>query len=193
MVYNSLLALSHEGWLRTEKNVGISNSLHCMWNFYKKWFIHLEILYKRCAGLDIHSETIVACVLIKDDDTNLIKEIETLPTLTKDLFYLLKWLEEREVTHIAMESKGSSWKPVYKCILEVFFDITLTHAQWIKNVSDRKTDVSDAEWIAKLLWHRLIEKSFVPSENIRKLHDLTHLRKKWIGHMTSEKIGFKKY
>lgn len=100
-----------------------------MWNFYKKWFIHLEILYKRCAGLDIHSETIVACVLIKDDDTNLIKEIETLPTLTKDLFYLLKWLEEREVTHIAMESKGSSWKPVYKCILQGFFDITLTHAQ----------------------------------------------------------------
>lgn len=153
--------------------------------------IELETLYKRCAGLDVHSETIVACVLIGDDDSNVTKETETFPTLTKDLFRLLKWLEERQVTHIAMESTGIYWKPVYN-ILEDFFDITLANAQRIKNVPGRKTDVSDAEWIAKLLRHGLIEKSFVPPEDIRELRDLTRLRKKWIGHMTSEKNRIQK-
>jgi transposase len=162
-----------------------------LWNIYKGWLNTLETLYKRCAGLDVHSETIVACVLIGDDDSNLIKETETFPTFTKDLFRLLKWLEEYEVTHIAMESTGVYWKPVYN-ILEDYFDITLANAQRIKNVPGRKTDVSDAEWIAKLLRHGLIEKSFVPPEDIRELRDLTRLRKKWMGHMTSEKNRIQK-
>lgn len=151
----------------------------------------METLYKRCAGLDVHSETIVACVLAGESETDIVKEIETFPTLTKDLFRLLKWLEGKEVTHIAMESTGVYWKPVYN-ILEDFFDITLANAQRIKNVPGRKTDVSDAEWIAKLLRHGLIEKSFVPPEEIRNLRDLTRLRKKWIGHMTSEKNRIQK-
>jgi transposase len=141
--------------------------------------------------LDVHSETIVACVIIGEEDSNLTKEIETFPTITKDLFRLLKWLEDHEVTHVAMESTGIYWKPVYN-ILEDFFDITLANAQRIKNVPGRKTDVSDAEWIAKLLRHGLIEKSFVPPEDIRELRDLTRLRKKWIGHMTSEKNRIQK-
>ncbi|MCH1626863.1 IS110 family transposase [Fredinandcohnia quinoae] len=151
----------------------------------------MDTLYKRCAGLDVHSETIVACVLLGNSETNLVKETETFPTLTKDLFRLLKWLEEKEVTHIAMESTGVYWKPVYN-ILEDFFDITLANAQRIKNVPGRKTDVSDAEWIAKLLRHGLIEKSFVPAEDFRNLRDLTRLRRKWIGHMTSEKNRIQK-
>ncbi|THE08573.1 IS110 family transposase, partial [Bacillus timonensis] len=151
----------------------------------------METLHKRCAGLDVHSETIVACVLLGESETDMVKEIETFPTLTKDLFRLLKWLEEKEVTHIAMESTGVYWKPVYN-ILEDFFNITLANAQRIKNVPGRKTDVSDAEWIAKLLRHGLIEKSFVPPEDIRNLRDLTRLRKKWIGHMTSEKNRIQK-
>ena len=80
--------------------------------------------------MDVHSETIVACVLIGEDDSSLTKEIETFPTLTKDLFRLLKWLEDYEVTHVAMESTGIYWKPVYN-ILEDFFDITL--ASQVKN------------------------------------------------------------
>ena len=120
----------------------------------------METLHKRCAGLDVHSETIVACVILGESETDLIKETETFPTLTKDLFHLLKWLEEKEVTHIAMESTGVYWKPVLQ-YLGGFFDITLANAQRIKNVPGRKTDVSDAEWIAKLLRHGLIEKSFV--------------------------------
>lgn len=107
------------------------------------------------------------------------------------MFRLLKWLEGHEVTHIAMESTGVYWKPVFN-ILEDFFDITLANAQRIKNVPGRKTDVSDAEWIAKLLRHGLIEKSFVPPVDIRELRDLTRLRKKWISHLVSEKNRIQK-
>ncbi|KGR88916.1 transposase [Ureibacillus massiliensis 4400831 = CIP 108448 = CCUG 49529] len=151
----------------------------------------MEVFIEKCAGLDVHSETIVACVIKGSREDDVYTETETFPTLTKDLFRLLKWLENHEVTHIAMESTGVYWKPVFN-ILEDFFDITLANAQRIKNVPGRKTDVSDAEWIAKLLRHGLIEKSFVPPVDIRELRDLTRLRKKWIGHLTSEKNRIQK-
>lgn len=151
----------------------------------------MEVFIKNCAGLDVHSETIVACVLKGRHGNEVYQETETFPTLTKDLIRLLKGLESHEVTHIAMESTGVYWKPVFN-ILEDFFDITLANAQRIKNVPGRKTDVSDAEWIAKLLRHGLIEKSFVPPVEIRELRDLTRLRKKWIGHLTSEKNRIQK-
>jgi transposase len=151
----------------------------------------MEVFIERCAGLDVHAETIVACVMTGNRDEDLFQETTTFPTLTKDLYHLLKWLEGHGVTHIAMESTGVYWKPVYN-ILEDFFDITLANAQRIKNVPGRKTDVNDAEWIAKLLRHGLIEKSFVPPVEIRNLRDLTRLRKKWIGHLTSEKNRIQK-
>lgn len=155
-----------------------------------EWIV-LEVFIEVCAGLDVHSETIVACVIKGNREDGYDKEIETFPTLTKDLFRLLKWLENHEVTHIAMESTGVYWKPVFN-VFEDFFDITLANAQRIKNVPGRKTDVSDAEWIAKLLRHGLIEKSFVPPVDIRELRDLTRLRKKWVGHLTSEKNRIQK-
>ena len=136
----------------------------------------MDVLYHRCAGLDVHAKTIVVCALWGEED-HIQKEIETFSTFTKDLFRLLKWLEDREITHLAMESTGVYWKPVFN-ILEDYFDITLANAQRIKNVPGRKTDVSDAEWIAKLLRYGLIEKSFVPPAPIRELRDLTRLRKK---------------
>ena len=136
--------------------------------------------------MDVHQKEIVVCALTGTNDEAIQKEIKTFSTLTKSLFDLLKWLEEKEITHIAMESTGIYWKPVYN-ILEGYFDITVANAQRIKNVPGRKTDVSDAEWIAKLLRHGLIEKSFVPSQDLRELRDLTRLRKKWIGNLTSEK------
>ncbi|NRD78030.1 IS110 family transposase [Bacillus sp. BRMEA1] len=151
----------------------------------------MEVFIERCAGLDVHSETIVACIMTGRHDDELFKQTETFPTFTKDLYRLLQWLESHEVTHIAMESTGVYWKPVFN-ILEDFFDITLANAQRIKNVPGRKTDVSDAEWIAKLLRYGLIEKSFVPPVDIRELRDLTRLRKKWIGHLTSEKNRIQK-
>lgn len=151
----------------------------------------MDIFIERCAGLDVHSETIVACVITGGKDDDLFLETTTFPTLTKDLYRLLKWLESHGVTHIAMESTGVYWKSVFN-ILEDYFDITLANAQRIKNVPGRKTDVSDAEWIAKLLRHGLIEKSFIPPVDIRELRDLTRLRKKWIGHLTSEKNRIQK-
>lgn len=148
--------------------------------------IYLETLLTHCAGMDVHQKEIVVCALTGTNDETLQKELKTFSTLTKSLFDLLKWLEEKGVTHLAMESTGIYWKPVYN-ILEGYFDITLANAQRIKNVPGRKTDVADAEWIAKLLRHGLIEKSFVPSQDLRELRDLTRLRKKWIGNLTAEK------
>ncbi|OQM47053.1 IS110 family transposase [Anoxybacillus sp. UARK-01] len=145
----------------------------------------MDVLYHRCAGLDVHAKTIVVYALVGEEE-HIQKEIEPFPTFTKDLFRLLKWLEDRRITHIAMESTGVYWKPVFN-ILEGYFDITLANAQRIKNVPGRKTDVSDAEWMAKLLRHGLIEKSFVPPADIRELQDLTRLRKKWMGQLTAEK------
>ena len=111
--------------------------------------------------------------------------------MTKDLYELLKWLEQCNVTHVALESTGIYWKPIFN-IIEDYFDITLANAQRIKNVPGRKTDVADAEWIAKLLQHGLIEKSFVPPTDIRELRDLTRLRKKWVGNITAEKNRIQK-
>ncbi len=188
-MFNPLLALSKWKDDYVQKNAYFQ--IHSLFVILSLWSDWMEVFIERCAGLDVHSETIVACVLIGSKDDELIKETETFPTLTKDLFRLLKWLEDHDVTHIAMESTGIYWKPVFN-ILEDFFDITLANAQRIKNVPGRKTDVSDAEWIAKLLRHGLIEKSFVPPVDIRELRDLTRLRKKWIGHVTSEKNRIQK-
>ncbi len=146
----------------------------------------METFVPRCAGMDVHQKEIVVCTIIGSTDDDIQKETKSFSTLTKSLFDLLKWLEDKEIIHLAMESTGIYWKPVYN-ILEGYFDITLANAQRIKNVPGRKTDVSDAEWIAKLLRHGLIEKSFVPSQDLRELRDLTRLRKKWIGNLTAEK------
>ncbi|WP_341300648.1 IS110 family transposase [Lysinibacillus sp. FSL H8-0500] len=146
----------------------------------------MDTLVTHCAGMDVHQKEIVVCALTGANDDTIQKETKTFSTLTKSLFELLKWLEEKEITHIAMESTGIYWKPVYN-ILEGYFDITIANAQRIKNVPGRKTNVSDAEWIAKLHRHGLIEKSFVPSQDLRELRDLTRLRKKWIGNLTAEK------
>lgn len=151
----------------------------------------MDIILTHCAGLDVHQKNIVVAVLIGKEDENPELEIRSFPTMTKDLYEMLRWLEEKGVTHIAMESTGVYWKPVYN-ILEDYFDITLANAQRIKNVPGRKTDISDAEWIAKLLRHGLVEKSFVPPADIRELRDLTRFRKKWIGNITAEKNRIQK-
>ena len=146
----------------------------------------MEALITRCAGMDVHQETIVVCVMTGEADATPETETRSFPTMTRNLFELLQWLESKNVTHLAMESTGIYWRPVYN-ILEGFFEITLANAQRIKNVPGRKTDVSDAEWIAKLLRHGLIEASFVPSADLRELRELTRLRKKFVGNLTAEK------
>jgi transposase len=150
----------------------------------------MEVLLDRCAGMDVHQETIVVCVLTPDAAGEVNSETRTFGTMTKHLFELLTYLESHGVTHIAMESTGIYWKPVYN-ILEGYFTVVLANAQRIKNVPGRKTDVCDAEWIAKLLRVGLIEPSFVPSEDLRELRDLCRLRKKRIGSLTARKIAFR--
>lgn len=153
----------------------------------------METLLSHCAGMDVHQETIVVCTLVSDTpESELQSETKTFGTTTRQLFDMLTWLESKGITHIAMESTGIYWRPVYN-ILEGYFDITLANAYRIKNVPGRKTDVSDAEWIAKLLRHGLIERSFVPSQDLRELRDMVRLRKKWVSNLTAEKNRIQKY
>lgn len=147
---------------------------------------------ERCAGMDVHKESIVVSVMTTDVVGEIRSEVRTFVTITKHLFELLKFLEAHEVVHVAMESTGVYWKPVYN-ILEGYFSIVLANAQRIKNVPGRKTDLCDSEWIAKLLRVGLIEPSFVPTKDLWELRDLCRLRKKRIGSLTAEKNRIEKY
>ena len=145
----------------------------------------MEAMIERCAGLDVHQETVVACVLFGPLDKKPKKSIESFSTTTSGLLALSDWLTQHQVTHVVMESTGVYWKPVWN-ILEDPFHLILANARHVKNVPGRKTDVKDAEWLAQLLRCGLIESNFVPPEDIRDLRDLTRYRKKLIHHRTSE-------
>jgi transposase len=146
----------------------------------------MEAMIERCAGLDVHQETVVACILFGPLDKKPNKEIQTFPTTTRGLLALSDWLLLHKVTDAVMESTGVYWKPVWN-VLECDFQLTLANAQHVKNVPGRKTDVKDAEWLAKLLRSGLIEKNFVPPKEIRDLRDLTRYRKKLIHTRTAER------
>jgi transposase len=134
----------------------------------------MEILYPRCGGLDVHKDTVVACARVQTG-REVRREVATFPTTWKGLLALLDWLREFGCTHVAMESTGIYWKPVWH-VLEGSFELILANAKDIRNVPGRKTDVKDAVWIADLLAHGLIRGSFVPPEPIRELRDLTRTR-----------------
>ncbi|RRJ67159.1 IS110 family transposase [Paenibacillus oralis] len=146
----------------------------------------MEAILERCAGLDVHQETVVACVLYGELDRKPKQEIRTFSTTTKGLLALHDWLSDWECTHIAMESTGVYWKPVWS-ILEEQFTLILANAKRIKNVPGRKTDVADAAWIAQLLRSGLITPSFVPPADIRNMRDLTRYRRKLLRDATAEK------
>jgi transposase len=135
----------------------------------------MDILYRCCAGLDVHKRTVVACVRRIDAAGQARQEIRTFGTMTCDLLGLSDWLAERGVEHVAMESTGVYWKPVFN-ILEGRFAVMLVNARHIKQVPGRKTDVKDCAWIAQLLQHGLLRASFVPPPPIRELRDLTRQR-----------------
>ncbi|MGF7050823.1 transposase [Paenibacillus sp. DS2015] len=146
----------------------------------------MDAILERCAGLDVHQETVVACVLVGPLDRKPKQEIKTFGTTTKELLRLLDWLTEQECSHVGMESTGVYWKPVWN-ILEGSFTLVLANAQRIRNVPGRKTDVKDSAWIARLLRCGLIESSFVPPEDIRDLRNYTRYRRKLVGDATAEK------
>jgi transposase len=146
----------------------------------------MEAMIERCAGLDVHQKTVVACVLYGPLDERPKKEIKTFPTTTCGLLNLSDWLNSMQVTDAVMESTGVYWKPIWN-ILEANFQLILANAKHVKNVPGRKTDVKDAEWLAKLLRSGLIESNFVPPEEIRDLRDLTRYRTKLTHSCTQEK------
>jgi transposase len=136
----------------------------------------MERLIERCSGLDVHRDTVAACVRVPGAHGQREQHVRTFGTTTAELLILRDWLEAHGVTHVAMESTGVYWKPVFY-VLEEAFTCLLVNAAHIKQVPGRKTDVLDCIWIAQLLEHGLLRGSFVPPAPIRELRDLTRHRK----------------
>jgi len=145
----------------------------------------METIIERCCGIDVHKKTISACLLTGKADEKPKQTIRSFSTMTGDLLACRDWLIEEGCTHVAMESTGVYWKPVFN-ILEDHLEVILANARNIKNVPGRKTDVKDCQWIAQLLRHGLIEGSFIPPKPIRQLRDLTRYRQKLTQQRSSE-------
>lgn len=149
----------------------------------------MEVLYARCAGLDVHKDTAVAAVRCVSEPEH--REVRTFPTTTSGLLELSEWLSSHGCTHVAMEATGVYWKPVWH-ILEGNFELVLANAQHIRNVPGRKTDVSDAAWIADLLAHGLVRSSFVPPAPVQELRDLTRTRKQLVREVAQHTLRIQK-
>jgi len=135
----------------------------------------MDVLFPRCAGLDVHKDEIVACYrTIQDGKPS--HDVRSFSAMTSSLLDLSEWLSANECVHVAMEATSIYWKPVWH-VLESNFELVLANAAHIRNVPGRKSDVSDAVWIADLLAHGLIRSSFVPPQPIQELRDLTRMRK----------------
>jgi transposase len=134
----------------------------------------LDILHRCCAGLDVHKETVVVCVR-RLQGSSVRQVVRSFRTETNQLLALADWLTDEAVTHVARESTGVYWKPIWN-LLEGLFELLLVNAEHIKKVPGRKTDVKDSEWIAQLLQHGLLRPSFVPDKPVRQLRDLTRQR-----------------
>lgn len=145
----------------------------------------MQVMYERCAGLDVHKKTVVACVMVTGPSGQVQKQVRTFATMTQSLLGLADWLTSQQVTHVAMESTGVYWRPVFN-ILEAAFEVVLVNAQHIKAVPGRKTDVKDSEWLADLLRHGLLRASFIPPQPIRDLRDLVRYRTSLIQERTRE-------
>jgi transposase len=135
----------------------------------------MDVIYSRCCGLDVHKREVVACVVISGSDGMPSKTIRAFGTMTPDILALADWLATQEVTHVAMESTGVYWKPIWN-LLEEQFELFLVNARHVKAVPGRKTDVRDCEWLAELLRHGLLSGSFVPDRPQRELRELTRYR-----------------
>jgi len=145
----------------------------------------METIIERCCGIDVHKKTIAACLLTGQPHEKPKQTIRSFSTMTHDLIACRDWLVSEGCTHVAMESTGVYWKPVFN-ILEDHMEVILANARNVKNVPGRKTDVKDCQWIAQLLRHGLIEGSFIPPKPIRELRDLTRYRQQLIHQRTAE-------
>ena len=152
--------------------------------FYKGNTSMNDIL-ERCCGLDVHRDTIVACIMIGTDKI-VKKEIKKFGTMTEDIRQLLNWLQQNDIKHVVIESTGIYWKPIFN-ILEGSIDIILANAAHVKNMPGRKTDVKDSEWLCMLLKKGCVKRSFIPPADIRHLRELTRYRKSSVQQLSSEK------
>lgn len=141
----------------------------------------MKVLFEHCCGLDVHKKSVTACVITPES-----KEIKTFGTMTEDIFALVEWIREKGCTHVAMESTGVYWKPIYNLLEIEDIEILVVNAQHIKMVPGRKTDVKDAEWIADLLRHGLLKGSYIPNRDQRELRELVRYRKSLVGERSRE-------
>lgn len=135
----------------------------------------MRVMYERVAGLDVHKKTVAACRMWVTEEQRIVWETKTFGTMTGDLLKLHDWLSEWDVEQVAIESTAEYWKPVFN-ILEEGFEVVLVNAQHVKKVPGRKTDASDAEWLAELMLHGLLRASFIPPKPQRVLRELTRYR-----------------
>ena len=145
----------------------------------------MEVLYERCCGLDVDKRTVAACLIVPGPEGKPVKTIRTFGTMTGDLLQLADWLSAAGCTHVAMESTGVYWKPVWN-LLEDQFALLLVNARHVKAVPGRKTDVKDCEWLADLLRHGLLRPSFVPDRPQRELRELTRYRSSLVRERSAE-------
>jgi transposase len=141
----------------------------------------MQIVYERCCGLDVHKKTVTACCLTPSG-----KEIRTFGTMTRDLLQMVDWVESKACTHVAMESTGVFWKPIYNLLEGGEIELLVVNAHHIKAVPGRKTDVRDAEWIADLLRHGLVRGSYIPERPQREMRELVRYRKSMIRERSAE-------
>lgn len=149
----------------------------------------MQVLYPRCAGLDVHKDSVVARIRCVSEPKH--DEVRSFTTTTSGLLELKEWMRSYAVTHVGMEATGVYWKPVWH-LLEEDFELVLGNAQHIRNVPGRKTDVNDATWIADLLAHGLIRSSFVPPSAIQELRDLTRTRKQLVREVAQHNLRIQK-
>jgi len=151
----------------------------------------MEVLHPRCCGLDVHKETVVACLRLVIDG-KAIKETRTFATTTAGLLALSEWLTETQCTHVAMEATGVYWKPVWHILSDGDFELVLANAAHIKNVPGRKSDVKDSDWISDLLAHGLIQPSFVPDGPTQEMRTLLRTRKQVVREKSSHVLRIQK-
>ena len=144
----------------------------------------MEVLHPHCAGLDVHKDSVVACVRHMTGSA-LKREVKTFKTTTSELMALSAWLSAESCTHIVMEATGIYWRPVWHILSDGDFDLVLANAAHVKNVPGRKTDVNDATWLADLMAHGLVRASFVPDEQTQEMRDLLRTRKQLVRERSS--------
>jgi transposase len=135
----------------------------------------MQVVYQRCAGLDVHKKNVYACAFVFDEKAKRHQEIRRFSTVTGELLELADWLKSHNISHVAMEATGVYWRPVW-AVLEGQFELLLVNPHHVKALPGRKTDVKDCEWLADLLQHGLVRGSFVPATEIQDLRDLTRYR-----------------